>query len=191
MDCSLAVCYNIIFISGRKFLSYQWRQLLELALVLFLLAISISDYICLAHIVEIRMNSLSVSFQDGTSCSYFSRKLFEFWAYANSLDHLDCSLAVFYNIFLFQESNFSTNQWRQCLNLCLYYFSWPFRFKIVYTCVWLIVEIKMNSLSVAFRDGSSSSFFWGSCSNFELLQIFWIIWIAVWQYFLKNTLYII
>ena len=36
-------------------------------------------------------------FLDESSSSYFSRKLFEFGAYANSLDHLDCSLAVFYN----------------------------------------------------------------------------------------------
>ena len=56
--------------------------------------------LCLAHIAtRIRMNSLSVLFRDGSSSSYCSRKLFEFGAYANSLDHLDCShcaLAVFF-----------------------------------------------------------------------------------------------
>jgi len=66
--------------------------------------------ISLDHLVEIRMNSRSVLFQDGSSSSYFLRKLFECAAYANSLDHLDCSLgalAVFIIIFLFQEANFS------------------------------------------------------------------------------------
>ena len=43
--------------------------------------------LCLAHIAtRIRMNSLSVLFRDGSSSSYFWRKLFEFGAYANSVD---------------------------------------------------------------------------------------------------------
>ena len=37
----LAVFYNQIFISGSKFLSHQWRQLLELVLVLFFLIIGL------------------------------------------------------------------------------------------------------------------------------------------------------
>ena len=86
----------MFLISEGKFLSHQWRQLLELELVLFFLTIWISDCFCLAHIVEIRIHSLSVLIQDRISSSYFSRKLFKFWAYTNSLDHLDCSLAVFY-----------------------------------------------------------------------------------------------
>jgi len=45
--------------------------LLELVLVLFLLTIWISGCLCLATIVEIRINSLSVSFRDGSSSSYF------------------------------------------------------------------------------------------------------------------------
>ena len=40
------------------------KAMFELARVVFLLAISISDCICLAHIVEIRMNSLSVLFPE-------------------------------------------------------------------------------------------------------------------------------
>ena len=40
-----------------NFSPHLWRQLLELALVLFLLTIWISDYLCLDHIAEIRMNS--------------------------------------------------------------------------------------------------------------------------------------
>ena len=46
----------------------------------------------------------------GSSSSLFSRKLVEFGAYANALDHLDCSHgvhSVFYNFFLFQEANLS------------------------------------------------------------------------------------
>jgi len=68
-------------------------------LVLILLTIWISGCLSLAHIVEIRMNSLSVLFRDGSSSSDFSRKLFEFLASANFHDHLDCShgaLALFY-----------------------------------------------------------------------------------------------
>ena len=65
--------------------------------MLFLLTIYISDCPCLDHIFEIRMNSLLVLFPDGSSSSYFSRKLFGFKAYVNSLDNLDCSLAVFYS----------------------------------------------------------------------------------------------
>ena len=67
--------------------------------VLISLTIRISDCLSLAHIVEIRMNSLSVLFRDGSLSSNFSRKLFEFWVYAIILDHLDCThgaLAVFY-----------------------------------------------------------------------------------------------
>ena len=87
LDFSLAVFYNKNFISGSKFLYQSMKGMLELVLVLFLLAISISDYIyiLLAHKVEIRMNSLSLSFWDGNSSSYFLRKLFKLWAYAISL----------------------------------------------------------------------------------------------------------
>ena len=84
-----------------NFSPHQWRQLLELALVLFLLTIWISDCLCLAHIAAQNQDEFTVSFvRDGSSSSYFTRKLFEFGAYSNSLDHLDCShgvLAVFYN----------------------------------------------------------------------------------------------
>ena len=71
-------------------------QLLELALVLFLLTIWISDCLCLAHIASRNQAELIVSlFGEISSSSYFSRKLFEFGASASSPDHLDCSLAVF------------------------------------------------------------------------------------------------
>ena len=73
LDCSHGVGsileYNFYF---RKQISlHQSRQLLEFVLVLFLLTIWISDVLCLAHIIKIRMNSLSISFQDERSSSYF------------------------------------------------------------------------------------------------------------------------
>jgi len=91
-------CTSSILFKEANLSPHQWRQMPELSLVLTTLTIWISDNLSLAHIVKIRMNSLSVIFQDGGSSCYFSRKLFEFLAYAHFLDHLDCShgaLAVF------------------------------------------------------------------------------------------------
>ena len=48
----------------------------------------------------------------------FLRKLFKFWAYANSLDHLDCSHGAL-AVFLFQEANFSPINEGICWNLRL------------------------------------------------------------------------
>ena len=48
----------------------------------------------LTYLVELRMISLSVLFHDRTSSFYFLRKLLEFRAFTNSLDHLDCSLGA-------------------------------------------------------------------------------------------------
>ena len=62
-------------------------------------------YVWLTYLVKIRMNLLSVLFWEGSLSSYFLRKLFKFGAYTNSLDHLDCSLAVIHNSLL-QEGNF-------------------------------------------------------------------------------------
>ena len=154
--------YNNFFISGSKFIWHQWRQLLELEPLLFHLAISISDCLCLAHILEIRMNSLSVSFQDGSSCSYFSRKLFEFWAYANSLDHLDFSLAVFYNKNFISGSKFLYQSMKGMLELVLVLFLLAISISdYIYILLAHKVEIRMNSLSLSFsfRDGNSSSYF--------------------------------
>ena len=83
--------------------------MLELALVLFSWPFGFHAVFFFAHIVEIRMNSLSVLFRDTSSSSFFSSKLFKVGDYANSLDHLDCShgiLAVFYNKNVFSESKF-------------------------------------------------------------------------------------
>ena len=57
---------------------------MELALVLILSTIWISDCISLAHICSRSQDdSLSVFFRDRSLASYFSRKLFQFWSYAN------------------------------------------------------------------------------------------------------------
>ena len=122
------------------------------------------------------MNSLSVLFRDGSSSSYFSRKLFEFWAYVNSLDHLDCShgaLAVFYNNFLISGSKF---------------FPLPKK-------SWNFGMCKFSKLGFTLRFSFVMEIYLpvsrGSCSNFELLLILFIIWIAVmvhWQYFKLNLI---
>ena len=67
-------CTGSILFKEANFSPHQWRQLLELALVLISLTIWISDCLSLAHIVKIRMNSLSVWFRDGGSSSYFFKK---------------------------------------------------------------------------------------------------------------------
>ena len=69
------------------------------------------------------MNSLSVLFRDGNSSSYFSR-MFEFGAYANSVDRLDCShgvLAVFYKnnfIIIIAESKFLSPPMKTVVRTC-------------------------------------------------------------------------
>ena len=80
------------------------KAVLECALVLILLTIWI--------------NSLSVLVRDRSSPSYFSRKLFEFGAYANSLDHLDCSLAVFYNEKFISGSKFLSSLMKAVVGTC-------------------------------------------------------------------------
>jgi len=144
--------------------------------------------LCLTHIVEIMMNSLSVLFWDRSSPSYFSRKLFKFGASANSLDHLDCShgiLAVFYNKFFISESKFLS----------------PPLLAVVRTCACAISLDHLDFRLFMFGSHSYSKsgwmhcqfyfetevhlpIFWGSCSNLDLMRILLIIWIAVWQYFI-------
>ena len=63
----------------------------------------------LVHLVELRMNSLSVLFWDGSLSSYILRKLFKFWQY-------------FLIKFPIQEANFSPHQRRQLLDLVLVLF---------------------------------------------------------------------
>ena len=120
------------------------------------------------------MNSLPIIFRDASSPSYFSRKLFEFGAYANSLDHLDCShcaLAVFIIIFLFQEANFYTQQWTQLLKLTLV---------LLFFTIWIsdclclthIASQNQDELTVSlFQDEVHCPILWASCSNLELMQM--------------------
>jgi len=64
-------------------------------------------------------NEFSVRlFRDGSSSSYFSRKLLEFGAYANSLDHLDCRLAVFYNRNFILGSKFLSSSMKAVVETC-------------------------------------------------------------------------
>ena len=72
-------------------------------------------------VTRIRMNLLSVSFWDRSS-PFFMRKLFEFWAYANYLDHLDCShgvLAVFYNPIFISGCKFLSSSMNAVVGTCL------------------------------------------------------------------------
>ena len=67
------------------------------------------------------MNLLSVLFGDGSSSSYFSRKLFEFGANANSVDRLDYShgvLAVFCNKNFISESKFLSPSRKAVVRTC-------------------------------------------------------------------------
>jgi hypothetical protein len=132
----------------------------------------ISDCFTLAHIVEIRIDSLSLLFRDGGSSYFFFRKLFEFWAYANSLDHLDCShraSAVFY---LGKQISLPINE-GSCWNL-------PLQVLISLT-IWIsdclslahIVEIMMSSLSVLFRDKFIFWFFEKAVQVLSLCEYSW------------------
>ena len=158
MECShgkLAIFYLRKQISLPIKEGSSWNLPLQ---VLNSLTIRISDCLLLAHIVEIRINSLSVLFRDASYSSNFPRKLFEFWVYANILEHLECShgaLAIFY---LRKQISLPSNK-GSCWNL-------PLQVLISLTirisdCLSLahIVEIRMNSLTVLFWDGSSSSNF--------------------------------
>ena len=69
-------------------------------------------------LLTIWINSLSVLVLDRSSPSYFLMKLFEFGPYANSLDHLDCILAVFYNKFCISESKFLCPSMKAVVRTC-------------------------------------------------------------------------
>ena len=131
-------------------------------------------------------------FQDRNSPSYFSRELFKFGAYANSLEVLDCSHCVLYNeVFLFQKAKFSATKWRQLLEIVLMLFLLTIWISDC-VCFARICKIRMNSLSVFFWDRNSPSNFWGSYLNLELMRICFIIWIVVmvyWQYFRIKSLF--
>ena len=134
------------------------------------------------------MNWLSVLFQDGSSSSYFTRELFKFGPYANSLDHLNCSLVEFYNKHFISGSTFLTSSMKGSFwNMLLYYFYWPLWFQIVMfgsprysTSEWIHCQF-------CFEMEVHLPVFQGSCLNLELIWILLIIWIAVmvhWHYFM-------
>ena len=118
LDCNLgalAVYYNKKIISGSKFLSPS----LNLRLC-YLSTIWISDCLHLAHIVEIRMNSLSVYFNPEVhlfifrgSCSNFELMRILLIICISVIVHWQ----YFIMNFLFQEANFSSNHWRQSLTI--------------------------------------------------------------------------
>ena len=99
------------------------------------------------------------------------------WRYV--LDHLDCSPgapAVFY---LRKQISLPITE-HSCWNLPLWKFPWPFGFQIV--SLWLT---ESKSGWIYFETEVHLPIFRESCSNFELMRILLIIWIAArvhWQY---------
>ena len=69
------------------------------------------------------MDQFTVSFSSRQKFTFlFSRKLFEFGAYANSLDHSDCShgvLAVFYKKKIISDSNFFSPPIKAVVRTCV------------------------------------------------------------------------
>ena len=109
----------------------------------------------------------------------------------NSLDYLDCSLVVFYIIFFISGSKSLSPSMKAVVITCACAIS-PDHLDFRQLCKAQVVKIRMNSLSVLFRDGSSYSFFWLSCLNLQLMRTLLIIWIAVmvpWQYFSIKILF--
>ena len=128
--------------------------------------------LCMAHIVKIRMHSLSVLFRYGSSHYYFLTKLFEFAAYANSLDHLDCSnnaLAVFFNKKFISGSKFLFASMKAVVRSCLFVISHDhLDYQIViygslirnqdeFTLRFIETEVRLPIVQ-------------GSCLNFELIK---------------------
>ena len=96
-------CTGSILFKEANFSPHQWRQLLELALVLFLLIIWISDCLCLAHIAEIRMILLSVLFQDGSLSSYF-------WGSCSNLELMRILLIIWIAVWQYIIKEYSTRK---------------------------------------------------------------------------------
>ena len=133
-------------------------------------------------LLTIWINSLSVLVPNRSAHSYFLRKLFEFGAYANYLDDLDCShgvLAVFNNKKIISGSKFLS----------------PSLNAVVRTCACAISLDRLDFRLFMFGSHNYSYSGWihcvfyfesevhlpifrGSCLNLELMQILLIIWIA-------------
>ena len=122
---------------------------------------------------------------------FFSRKLFNFGAYANFLHHFDCShgvLAAFCNSFFYFRKQISLliNE-GSCLELALALFLLTIWISDCW-CWAHIATRNQDKFTVSFisRRKFFIFFFGGSCSNLQLMQILFIILIAVmvyWQYF--------
>ena len=118
------------------------------------------------------------------------RKLFEFGAYRNSLNHLDWShgvLAVFYNQMFNSQSKFITLSMKVVVRTCACAASLD---HLDLTLLMFGSHGSLNSGWIPclfyFETDIHLPIFQGSCSHFELMQIHLIIWIAVmvdWQYF--------
>ena len=146
-------------------------------------------------LLTVWINSLSVLVRDRSSPSYFSRKLLEFGAYANYLDHLDCShgvLGVFYNKIFISESKFLSPSMKTIIRTYACAFSHDHLDFSLLCVAHIATRIRMNSLSVLFETEVHLPILRGSCSNLELMRILLIIWIAVmvyWQYFIRKNFF--
>ena len=142
------------------------------------------------------MNSLSVLCWDGSSSSYFLRKLFEFESHANSLHHLDCSrvmLAVFYNNIFILESKFLSPSMKAVVRTCACAISLDhLDFRLFMYGSHSYSKSGWIHCQFYFETEVHLPIFRGTCSNLELMRILLIIWIAVmvcWLYFLIKFLF--
>ena len=171
-----------------NFSPHQRRQLLEFALVLFLLTIWISDCICLAHIIEISMHSLSGSFETKGHLPIY-------WGSCSNLELIRFLLIIWIAVIVYWQYFIIMLYFRKQISL-------PSMKAVVRTSV---CAVSLDYLDFRFYDWVTSSksgwihcqfyletevqlpTFRGSCLNLELMQIILIIWIAVmvyWQYFI-------
>ena len=122
------------FIKGSNFLSHHLRQLLELALTSanFIDHLDFRMFIFGSH--SRNQDEFTVSFISRRKFIFlFSRKLFEFWAYSNFLDHLDCSHGALAVLYLRKLISLPSNE-GSCLNS-------PFQVLISLTIWFLIVNL--------------------------------------------------
>ena len=119
-------------------------------------------------------DEFTVSFILRRSSSYsFSRKLFEFGASVNSPAHLDCSLAVFYDNFIFRKQISLLINESSCWNLRLCSFSWPFGFQIV-------IFIYIFTLSFILRRMFIFLFFEKAVQIWSLCEFSWPFGLQLW-----------
>ena len=126
------------------------------------------------HIYSQNQDEFTVSFiLRQASSSYFLRKLFEFGASVNSPAHLDCSLAVFYDNFIFRKQISLLINESSCWNLRLCSFSWPFGFQIV-------IFIYIFTLSFILRWMFIFLFFEEAVQIWSLYKFSWPFWLQSW-----------